>query len=39
MGYSVENGRAYRNFKISQFDLWDTYLPQYHKAFVEGGAL
>ena len=36
--YSVEDGRAYRSFNISFFDLWDTYLPQYRIGFVEGNA-
>lgn len=36
--YSVENGRAWRNFNISIFDLFDTYLSQYEIAFKEGQA-
>lgn len=27
--YSVDDGRAYRIFNISAFDLWDTYLRQF----------
>lgn len=37
--YSVENGREYRSFAVSTFDFWDSYLPQYQMAFVEGNAL
>jgi len=34
--YSVEDGRPYRSFNISHFDLWDTYLPQYRIGFAAG---
>ena len=36
--YSQETGRGYDTFNISQFDLFDTYLPQYEAAFKQGGA-
>lgn len=31
--YSVEDNRHSRNFNVSDFDLWDTYLPQYRLGF------
>lgn len=34
--YSVETNRMSFNAEITTFDLWDTYLPQYEIAFVEG---
>jgi beta-glucosidase-like glycosyl hydrolase len=37
--YSVEANRGAFNGIISPFDMWDTYLPHYRMAFVEGGAL
>ena len=36
--YSVETNRAGINEQISEFDLQDTYLPQYGIAFTEGKA-
>ena len=36
--YSVEDNRGGRSFNVSIFDFWDTYLPAYEKAFVEGKA-
>lgn len=36
--YSVEQKRSKRNFKVSMFDLWDTYLPQYKVGFVDANA-
>ena len=35
----MENKRESRSFDISMYDLWDTYLPHYEKAFVKGNAL
>eukprot|EP00026_Physarum_polycephalum_P002953 Phypoly_transcript_02962.p1 GENE.Phypoly_transcript_02962~~Phypoly_transcript_02962.p1 ORF type:complete len:862 (+),score=98.40 Phypoly_transcript_02962:97-2586(+) len=32
--YSVEDGRFYRSFNVSMFDLWDTYLPQFEMGFL-----
>ena len=37
--YTVEDNRGSRSFNISMFDFWDTYLPAYEKAFVEGNAM
>ena len=36
--YSVETNRAGIDEQISEFDLQDTYLPQYGIAFTEGKA-
>ena len=36
--YSMETKRTYRSVKVSMFDLWDTYLPQYKAGFVDGNA-
>jgi hypothetical protein len=36
--YSVENNRGAFNGIISTFDLFDTYLPQYERGFVDGRA-
>lgn len=35
---SQETGRGYEAFNISDYDLYDTYLPQFEIAFKEGGA-
>eukprot|EP00008_Paramoeba_atlantica_P009980 CAMPEP_0201481994 /NCGR_PEP_ID=MMETSP0151_2-20130828/6242_1 /ASSEMBLY_ACC=CAM_ASM_000257 /TAXON_ID=200890 /ORGANISM="Paramoeba atlantica, Strain 621/1 / CCAP 1560/9" /LENGTH=701 /DNA_ID=CAMNT_0047864447 /DNA_START=732 /DNA_END=2837 /DNA_ORIENTATION=+ len=37
--YSVESGRSVRNYNISIFDLFDTYLAQYKLAFTRGNAM
>ena len=37
-GYSLETGRFTSTGGFSLFDLWDTYLPQYEAAFVDGRA-
>lgn len=34
----MENDRESRSFAVSPFDFWDTYLPQYEMAFVNGSA-
>ena len=36
--YSTETNRGHDNYNISQHDLFDTYLPQYERAFTEGNA-
>ena len=36
--YSTEVNRARDDYPISKHDLFETFLPQYEKAFVEGGA-
>ena len=36
--YSVETDRFTFSAPLSAFDLWDSNLPQYERAFVEGGA-
>ena len=36
--YSEEANRQHNNLKISLFDLFDTYLPQYETSFREGNA-
>jgi len=36
--YSTETNRGGDTYEISMHDLFDTYLPQYEKGFVEGGA-
>ena len=36
--YSTEHGRGHDTYNISDFDLFDTYLPQYEIAFKEGRA-
>lgn len=37
-GYSMETGRFTSTGGFSLFDMWDTYLPQYEAAFVDGRA-
>eukprot|EP01079_Euglenida_sp_SAG-EU17-18_P009673 gene9673-1740_t len=36
--YSRETDRGHDNYAISLYDYWDTYLPQYRTAFLEGNA-
>ncbi|GAB5353678.1 hypothetical protein AAMO2058_000054800 [Amorphochlora amoebiformis] len=36
--YSRETNRGHDSYNISQFDLWDTYLPQYQRAFNKANA-
>ena len=36
--YSTETNRGHDDYKISQHDLFETYLPQYEMAFTKGGA-
>ena len=33
--YSTETNRGHDSYNISRFDLHDTYLPQYKRAFEE----
>ena len=37
--YSTETDRMQMIFNVSQFDLFDSYLPQYKAGFIEGGAM
>ena len=36
--YSTEHNRGHDSYKISQYDLFDSYLPQYEIAFKQGHA-
>ena len=36
--YSVETNRSFFDAIISEYDLWDTFLPQYQRGFVNGNA-
>lgn len=36
--YSTETNRMHSDFNISQFDWWDTFLPQYKRVFTEANA-
>jgi beta-glucosidase-like glycosyl hydrolase len=36
--YSTETNRGHDNYIISDHDLWESYLPAFEKAFVEGGS-
>ena len=36
--YSTETNRGHDDYAISDHDLWETYLPAYEMAFVDGGA-
>jgi beta-glucosidase-like glycosyl hydrolase len=36
--YSTETNRMHSDYNITQFDFWDSYLPQYEKVFTEAKA-
>eukprot|EP00040_Diaphanoeca_grandis_P036063 m.228606 g.228606 ORF g.228606 m.228606 type:complete len:784 (+) comp33542_c0_seq1:89-2440(+) len=36
--YSTETNRMHSDYNISQFDFWDSYLPQYQMVFTKGKA-
>eukprot|EP01051_Picozoa_sp_SAG22_P026931 SAG22_NODE_8762_length_631_cov_1.554511_1_plen_93_part_00 len=33
--YSTETNRMHSDYNVTLFDFWDTYLPQYKRAFTE----